>query len=143
MNDQLRELCSNLNSKIVSADLEHLDESLIKKLESKYFKFKTRDYLQSIDFVKDPMKYIPSIKDIIESYKNHYDESSYEKIMQSLEIFENEISIALKNRHHEIYMAPDITPEKITQIVGNHYKETLEKISLEEFPNEVRVAVIM
>ena len=57
--------------------------------------------------------------------------------------FENEIRFALENRHKEVYMAPDMTPEKVTQIIGNHYKETLSQICLESFPSEVRVAVIM
>ena len=37
----------------------------------------------------------------------------------------------------------NITPEKVTQIVGNNYKETLAQIRFEEFPDQVRVVLFM
>ena len=87
MVDQLNELCSNLNSKIVSADLEHLDDSLIKRLESNFIPYKTHDYLKNIDFVKNPIKHIPNIKNIINKYKEQYDRETYNTIMSSLDVF--------------------------------------------------------
>lgn len=66
MMDQMKDLCSNLNSKMVSVDMSLVDQNLIKNQEIEFIEFEVDQYWDSIKFIKDPSLRIPNIKSIIE-----------------------------------------------------------------------------
>lgn len=143
MVDEIKELCSNLNCKIVTTNLENVDKNILANHSNHFIKYDMKSYWGSLDFIKNPLDNIPHISSIIEQNKEEFDQEKLEIIRASLDTFDSEIMEALKNKHAKLEISHDITPEKATQIAGNHYKLTLSQINIKDFPNEVKVMVIM
>ena len=142
MMDQMKELCSNMNSKIVSIDMSKVDDGLVRKLKTDFIEFKMEDYWKSLTFAHDPAKIIPNLREIIEECSDKYEINELSVVFQSLEIFDKEFMNAMKSRH-KLMGFSSMTPEKVTQVIGNTYKDTLKRIKFEDFPDEIRVALIM
>jgi superfamily II DNA or RNA helicase len=136
MVEQMSDLCSNMNSKIVSVDLNLIDDSLVKKLNTEFIDYKLANYsnLNKYD--------LPDIGEFIEENEKHYEKEEFKDIMVKVEFFKYNIETAIKKRH-ELMGYSKITPEKITQVIANQYKEILENINFEEYSSELRVAILM
>ena len=102
MMDEIKDLCANLNSKIVSVDINQIDQNVLAKHTNNYITYNARDYWKKLDFIKDPWSRIPNISDILQKYESKYEKEEYQKIQESLEIFEEEVKSALKNQRVQI-----------------------------------------
>lgn len=62
--------------------------------------------------------------------------------MKVIEKFDMEIMTAIKERH-KLMGFSHLTPEKVTQVIGNNYKETLESIEFGEYPDEIKIVLFI
>jgi uncharacterized protein (UPF0335 family) len=130
MLDQLKELCSNLNSKLVSTEIDHVDECLKRKLDTEFIEYSITDYWKSIDFIMKPLERLPKPSDVLNSMDtSNFTEEELAAIIEKIRILENEIFPIIQQCHDEMIESnSELISEKITQIIGNTYKDVWRKM---------------
>ena len=112
----LKQLQRNLNSKLID-----IEENILNETNYKFRCYWMKNYKECIKLNKEFLFKIPKIYDVFD----RIGVKDFETTFEGLQNFENDIISQLSKVNFEIIERYDLNPDKMPQIIGEHFKDFL------------------